>query len=361
MKSVTKKPDWGFIGLTVFFVLAGLVMIGDASLIEGQTLFNDQFYFIKRQLVWLLIGGSLAFLSANINYHFWKKVSKIGFLLSLSLLFLVFLPKVGITAYGAKRWLDFGFINIQPVELVKLSIIFLFSTLSTGEKEISLWHQLFFLSIPLGLVLIQPDFGSAALLAATAGSVWFLSGKKLTSLSFLATTGILIGFLLIISSPYRKNRLLGLLNPFYDPRGKSYHAYQLALTLGSGGLFGRGMGNSRQKFQYLPEVTTDSIVALIGEEFGFIGISVFITIFFLLIGRGIKIARQAPDKFGQVLAGGLISLIAWQGLINLGAVAIVLPLTGMPFPFVSYGGSSLITLLIAAGIIVSVSRQTPNK
>ncbi len=355
------KPDWGFIGLTTFFVLTGLVMIGDVSLIEGKTVFGDQFYFLKHQLVWLVIGGSLAFLTSRINYHFWKKISKILFLFGLCLLILVFLPKIGIAAYGAKRWLDLGFINIQPVELVKLGIIFLFADLSTGENKLGLWHQLLFLSFPIGLVLVQPDFGSAALLAATAGSIWFLSGKKLSSLSVLVIGGLLIGFILILTSPYRKSRLLGLLNPFYDPRGKSYHAYQLALTLGSGGIFGRGIGNSRQKFQYLPEVTTDSIVALIGEEFGFIGISVFIGIFFLLIGRGIKIARQAPDKFGQVLAGGLISLIGWQGLINLGAVAIVLPLTGMPFPFVSYGGSSLITLLTAAGIIVSVSRHSKNK
>ncbi len=360
VKTAKNKPDWGFIGLSVFFVFVGLVMIGDVSIVQAETTFNDKFYFIKRQLIWLGMGGTLAFFISQLNYHIWKKLSKIFFLTGLGLLIFVFLPEIGITAYGAKRWLNFGIINLQPVELMKLGIIFFFSTLADRQEELPLWQQLIFLSFPVGLVLIQPDFGSAVLLVCTTGAIWFFSGKSLFKLITLGIIGLGLGSLLIFSSPYRKQRLAGLVNPFYDPQGKSYHAYQLALTLGSGGIFGRGMGNSHQKFQYLPEVTTDSIVALIGEEFGFIGITLFIFLFFLLIGRGIKIARQAPDKFGQVLAGGITSLIAFQGIINLGAVAILLPLTGMPFPFVSYGGSSLITLLIATGILVSISRYSTN-
>ncbi len=357
-KKNSGSPDWGLIGLTAFFIFIGLVMIGDVSLIQAEVTFGDKFYFLKRQMVWLGIGGVLAFIVSQVNYHFWKKLSKIIFLGSLGLLLIIFLPQIGISAYGAKRWLNFGFINIQPVELMKLGLIFFFSTLAVREEPLPLWQELLFLSLPVGLVLVQPDFGSTVLLVCITGAIWYFSGRSLFGLSVLAVIGIGLGSMLILSSPYRKQRLMGLVDPFYDPQGKSYHAYQLALTLGSGGIFGRGMGNSRQKFQYLPEVTTDSIVALIAEEFGFIGITIFVGLFFLLIGRGIRTARLAPDKFGRVLAGGLTSLIAFQGLINLGAVAIVLPLTGMPFPFVSYGGSSLITLLISTAILVSISKET---
>lgn len=359
-KTKRKKPDWGLIGLTGFFIFIGLVMISDVSFIQAEITFGNKFYFLKRQLIWLGIGGILGYITSHLDYHVWKKLSKLIFLSGLALLLIVFLPRIGITAYGAKRWLDLGFINLQPAELMKLGIIFFFATLADREEELPLWQQLIFLSFPVGLVFLQPDFGSTVLLVAITGAIWFFSGKSLISLTSLGILGLVVGAFLILSSPYRKQRLLGLVDPFYDPQGKSYHAYQLALTLGSGGLFGRGMGNSRQKFQYLPEVTTDSIVALIGEEFGFIGILFFTSLFFLLIGRGIKTARTAPDKFGRVLAGGITSMIAFQGLINLGAVAIVLPLTGMPFPFVSYGGSSLITLLIATGILINISRNTKN-
>ena len=359
-KKNKQPPDWGLIGLTTFFIFVGLVMIADVSLVQAEVTFGDKFYFLKRQLVWVILGGSLALIVSRLNYHLWSKIAKITFLSGLGLLLFVFLPKIGVTAYGAKRWLNFGFINFQPVELMKLGVIFFFAKLADREEALPLWQELIFLAMPVGLILLQPDFGSAVLLISITAAIWFFGGKNLFGLSTLTVLSIVLGMILILSSPYRKQRLMGLLDPFYDPQGKSYHAYQLALTLGSGGIFGQGMGNSRQKFQYLPEATTDSIVALIAEEFGFLGITVFVCLFFLLVGRGISIARNAPDKFGQVLAGGITALIAFQGLINLGAVAIVLPLTGMPFPFVSYGGSSLITLLTAIGILISISRHTSS-
>ncbi len=356
MKTKKGKPDWGLIFLTIFLVLVGLIMIGDVSLIQGETIFGNKFYFLKRQFIWAFIGGCLGFFVSQVNYHFWEKTAKLFFLFCLGLLLIVFLPEIGITAHGAKRWLNLGFINLQPVELMKLGTIFFFSSLAVRDELLPLWQELFFLGLPVGLILLQPDFGSAVLLIAVSGAIWFFSGRSLIKLASLAILGLGIGSLLILFSPYRMQRLQGLINPFYDPLGKSYHAYQLALTLGSGGIFGQGMGNSRQKYQYLPEITTDSIVALIGEEFGFIGITFFTGLFFLLIGRGIKAAKLAPDKFGRVLAGGITALIGFQGLINLGAVAIVFPITGMPFPFVSYGGSSLIVLLTATGILVSITR-----
>jgi len=331
-------------------------MIADISLVEAEVNFGDKFYFLKRQLIWALAGGVFGLIFSFLDYHLWQKLGRIIFLGALIALALVFVPGIGITAYGARRWLNLGLINFQPVELAKLAAIFYFSSLLSQEEKRPLWQQLIILLLMVTLILLEPDFSSAVLIIAVVGALWFLSGENLTLLGILGALGLLAGSLLIFSSPYRKQRVLGLLDPFYDPQGKSYHVYQLALTLGSGGWLGTGLGNSRQKYRYLPEATTDSIVALIAEELGFLGILIFVGLFFFFIIRCFLVASRAPDKFGQLLAAGITTLIAIQGIINLGAIAIIFPLTGMPFPFVSYGGSSLISLLAAVGILLNVSR-----
>ncbi len=356
LKATKKGIDWTILVFALGFVILGLVMIGDISLIEAEMNFGDKFYFLKRQLTWALLGGVSLFLTSQLNYHFLKKLSRIIFILALILLALIFVPGMGISAYGAKRWINLGFINFQPVELIKLSSIIYFSSLLTQKERRPFWQQLFILSVPVLLILLEPDFGSTVLLVSLVGLLWFLSGENLVQLFSIAIIGLVAGGFLILASPYRKQRVLGLLDPFYDPQGKSYHVYQLVLTLGSGGWSGRGMGNSRQKYRYLPEATTDSIIALIAEEFGFLGIALFLFLFAFFIKRCFQIANSVPDPFGQLLASGITGLIAIQGIINLGAVAVIFPLTGMPFPFVSYGGSSLITLMAATGILLNISR-----
>ncbi len=361
-QKIKGKADYFLLGLIFLFILFGLVMIGDVSLIQGAVTFSDKFYFLKKQLFWAGLGTASLLIFSKIDYHLWEKYSKYLYLLSILFLGLVFLPQVGITAYGAKRWLNFGFINFQPVEIAKLGCLVFFAHLSSQKDKIPLGQQLIYLSIPVGLILMEPDLGSTVLLVSTIGLIWFLSQEKLIYLLSLAAIGLTVGTFLIFSSPYRKQRVMGMLDPFYDPQGESYHVYQLALTLGSGGLFGKGMGNSRQKFQYLPETTTDSIMAMVGEEFGFIGLTVTILVFALLIWRCLRVTRLGQDDYGQLLAAGITGLIAFQGLINLGAIAIALPLTGMPFPFVSYGGSSLITLMSLTGILLNISKyQKPTR
>jgi len=357
MKKNSKKINLTILGLMIFLIIIGLILIGDISLIEAQITFGDKFYFLKKQAVFSLAGLSVCLIVANFNYLRLKSLSKLIFISSLVLLVLVLFPGIGIKISGARRWINLGFMQIQPVELAKLASIIYFTHLSTRENRARLWQQLLALSLPVGLILLEPDFGSASLLVASIGIVWFLSGENLAKLLFLILIGLTIGGLLVFTSPYRMRRISGLINPFHDPQGKSYHVYQLVLTLGSGGLLGKGIGNSRQKYQYLPEATTDSIVALMAEEFGFIGIAVFLIIFIIFLLQCFKVARKSETKFGQVLVAGLTGLIAIQGIINLGAVSIIFPLTGMPFPFVSYGGSSLLSLMIAVGLILNVSKN----
>jgi len=358
---VKRGIDWSIAGLVIFFVVFGLIMIADISLIEAEVNFGDKFYFLKRQLIWVSLGGVSAFLFSHLNYRLLKKFARIIFIISLIPLFLVFLPGAGITAYGAKRWINLGFTVFQPVELLKLSVIIYFSSLLSEKERKPLWQQMMVLILPIILLLLEPDFSSAVLIIALAASLWFLGKENLVSLFFIGITGLILAAILIFSSPYRKDRVLGFIDPFYDPQGKSYHAYQLALTLGSGGWLGKGMGNSRQKYQYLPEATTDSIIALVAEEFGFIGITALLATFAFFISQCFRISRLTNDPFGQFLAAGITGLIVFQGIINLGAVAIALPLTGMPFPLISYGGSSIVTLLTAVGILLNVSRYCKTK
>ncbi|MBU2592557.1 MAG: putative peptidoglycan glycosyltransferase FtsW [Patescibacteria group bacterium] len=361
IKPAKGKIDANLLTLLSILILIGLFMIGDISLIEAEVKFGDKFHFLKRQFAWVILGSSLCFFTAKIDYLVIKRTAKLFFVLSLIPLLLLLIPGVGVTIYGAKRWFDLGFMNFQPVELVKLSSIIYFSSLAVSENKKTIWQQLLILSVPSLLILVEPDFGSLVLLVSSVGLIWFLAGKSLLQLSLLVIVGLAAGGLLIFTSPYRTERVLGLVNPFYDPQDKSYHVYQLVLTLGSGGWFGRGMGNSRQKYQFLPEATTDSIVALMAEEFGFLGIFLFLFLFALFLFRCFRVARLAPDPFCQLLSAGIAGLIAFQSIINLGAVAVLFPLTGMPFPFVSYGGSSLITLMAAMGILLNISRYQDKK
>jgi len=217
------------------------------------------------------------------------------------------------------------------------------------------------MTFPVVLVLLEPDFATSAMMVSIALVIWFLSGAKLKKVLGLSFVLLLAGVVLVYFSPYRRQRVLGMINPFSDPQGKSYHAYQLVLTLGSGGITGVGLGQSRQKYLYLPQVTTDSIMAVVGEEFGFLGMIGVTTAFLTMIFFGFRIALNCEDEFGRLFAGGLVSWLAIQGLINLSAIAVVLPLTGIPFPFVSYGGSSLIVLLFALGIMFNIYKNEKRK
>jgi len=269
----------------------------------------------------------------------------------------VFVPGMGVRALGAHRWLNFGFFILQPAELAKLVLIIYLSAWFSKVEKGKLIAFLLLLGIIIGLVIIEPDLGTAIIILSIALILYFLSGAPFIQFLLLFPI-LLIGVSgLAIIAPYRFRRLTTFFNPESDPLGASYQIRQVLFALGSGGWFGVGIGKSRQKYQYLPEANTDSIFAIIGEEVGFIGAIFVVVSFLFLVWRGFKIAKGAADPFGKLLALGISSWVGIQTIINLAAMVALLPLTGVPLPLVSYGGSSLIILLSAFGILLNISKH----
>ncbi|MDP3998554.1 MAG: putative lipid II flippase FtsW [bacterium] len=352
-----KKPDFLFGLIVVFFLIFGVLMVYNASSVSALRDFGDKYYYLKEQLKWLGLGFfSLTFLSF-FDYRRLYFLSPFLLISAVILLILVFIPGLGVKAYGASRWLNFRFFSLQPSEIAKLSLVIYLSAWFSEKEKGRLGAFLLLVGLLLALIFLQPDMGTAIILALTAILLYFLSGASLWHFVALLPASIIAGFVLIITSPYRFKRLSSFVNPDFDPLGASYHLKQILIALGSGGIFGVGLGQSRQKYAYLPESMTDSIFAIIGEEVGFIGAAAIVLIFLFFIWRGFKIAREAPDRFGQLLAVGIISWLAIQAFVNLSAMVALIPLTGVPLPFISYGGSSLVVVMAGVGILLNISRQ----
>lgn len=350
------------LALTVF----GLIMIASAGVLYSQTRFGDPNYFIKHQFLFGFMPGMLVlYLFSKIDYHFWKKVSVPVFFISLVALVLVFIPGIGSSVYGASRWINLGPISFQPSEMAKIAIILYFAAWleSKGVEKIKDVYEgmipfLGILALAGFLIIRQPDTGTLGVIILIAVSMFFVSGASIGHILgiFLAGLAGLAG--LIMVAPYRMNRFLVFLNPEHDPQGVGYQINQALLAIGSGGIFGLGLGHSRQKFNYLPEPVGDSIFAIIGEELGLIGTGVVVILFVLLTLRILKVAKGAPDKFGQIVAIGIASWIFFQAFVNIAAVTAIMPLTGIPLPFISYGGTSFIFLMAAMGILLNISKQS---
>jgi len=358
-----KKPDWILFLLTLLLGVFGLILIADASVIVAQINFNDQFYYLKRQSLWLILGFLSLITVSSIKYQQFKKAALPLFIISFILLIVVLIPGLGVKKLGARRWLDFGPFSFQPTELTKLALVLFGASFFTQkqEKKRSFWIFLVILSTISGLIMLEPDLGTTIVIAATGFSLCFLIGVSSWKLLLSLVIALAIGGVLIFSSPYRQERLLTFLKPNQDPQGASYHTQQILLGLGSGGIFGQGIGQGRQKYAYLPEVVTDSIFTVIAEELGFVGATIFIIILALLIFRCLKIANQAPDQFSQLMCAGIGLFIGFQSLINLGAMVGIFPLTGIPLPFISYGGSSLLINFTAIGMVLSVSKSRKRR
>src|SRR3989344_3277711 len=335
-----KRIDINLLVCVIFLTLFGLFMIYDASSFVAFRDFSDKCHYIKGQVFWVVLGFiSLAFFS----YFDYRKLYNLSLpilLFGLALLILVFIPGVGVYLLGAKRWINTGFFLFQPAEFVKLALaIYLASWLSTKEKG-RLGAFLLLLGLIVLLVILQPDMGTAVVILSEAFIVYFLSGGNLLYFAGIIPAALAIGFILIKISPYRLKRLESFFNINQSIESSSYHVKQVLIALGSGGIFGVGLGNSLQKYSYLPETTTDSIFAIIAEELGFIGATFIVIIFAVIIWRGIT------------------SFLAIQMIINLSAQTVLLPLTGIPLPFISYGGSALIVDLCSVGILLNISRQS---
>ncbi len=275
---------------------------------------------------------------------------------AIVLLFCVFIPGIGVSILGAKRWINTHVFLLQPAEFVKLALaIYLAAWFSNKEKERSI---AFFglLGTIMVLIMLEPDMGTAAIILSEALIMYFLEGAKLTYFFYSIPVLGIISFILVKLAPYRAARLSTFFNASSAPETASYHIRQILIALGMGGITGVGLGNSLQKYAYLPESTTDSIFAIIAEEIGFLGSIIFLSLFIIVIWRGFFIAIHAKDQFGRLLAGGIISFLSVQTIINLTAQTALLPLTGVPLPFVSYGGSSLLVDLSAIGILLNIGR-----
>lgn len=355
-----KGVDLPILILVFIISLFGLLMVYDASVAVAYAEFGDPYYFIRQQTIWVLLGSIGLFVASRIDYHFWRKLAFPILAISVVLLLAVFLPGLGVSAGGAHRWLRVSQLTVQPAEVVKLASIVFFATIF--QKKVRTKPFLIVVGIVSVVVgLLQRDLGSTIVYSLIAFGMYFIAGGAIRYFFLLGILGIfsLIGF--ILTSPYRIKRVLAFIDPFADTQGFTYHISQVLIALGSGGLLGVGIGQSRQKYSFIPEVTTDSIFSIIGEEFGFIGAAAVIVIFAVLINRGLRIADLAPDQFGRLLSFGLSIWLGSQVVVNLASMVSLIPLTGVPLPFISYGGSACFLNLVAIGILLNVSRQVSIK
>lgn len=348
--------DFPLVVTAVILVVIGLIMVYDASVVHAYKDFGDKYFYIKQQSLWVALGFFCLFFFSKFNYHFLKVLSLPMFLVSILMLLAVFLPGLGVDAGGAHRWLRLGFFSVQPAEIVKLTTVIFFATLF--EKKVRLApFAITVVAISAIIGVLQKDLGSTVVFFLTMVGFYVVSGAPLKIFGYVIPFSLLGFLVFVFSSTYRKQRILAFLDPFADSQGYSFHITQVLIALGSGGLTGVGIGQSRQKFEYVPEVSTDSIFSIVGEELGFIGSVFLIGLLSFLVYRGFKIAENTSDDFGRLLAYGLTMWLGIQTLVNLGAMVSLIPLTGVPLPFISYGGSALLVNLVGVGILANISRS----
>lgn len=356
--------DYKLTAIVLALLGIGLIILYSASTVISFSKFgNNTHYFFSQLTQGVLIGLVCMYIFSKIDYHRWQKLAPLLIIVSIVLLALVLVPGLGFKVGNARRWLDLGPIFFQPAEIAKLALIFyIASWIDKRKSEINDFYYgiiptLIIIGAIAGLIILQPDIGTMLVVTVTAFVMLFVGGSRIKHLIWIFVAGLVGMAILIKLEPYRLHRLTTFLNPDLDPQGIGYQINQAMVAIGSGGFFGRGYTESRQKYNYLPEVMGDSIFAVTVEELGFLRSGLIIGLFLILAFRGLMIANRAPDMFGKMLAVGIISWISFQALINIGAIIGVLPLTGIPLPFVSYGSSALVVLLSAIGILLNISKQ----
>lgn len=365
---IAGKIDSWMLIIVMALLCVGLVMVYSASSFISAQQYGDASYFFQKQLLWVIIGLPVMLVTMRIDYRQWRRFSLVGMVLVFPMLILV-LTRFGSSAYGASRWLGVGsFFSFQPSELVKLVLaLYMADWLARKGKQVGTFLYglapfIIFIGIILGLVLLENDMGTTIIIAGFAVAMFFTAGANIVQ--FLLAMGC--GGLVLLTQafkPYRYARLVGFMDPFKHITNLNLQLYQSLLGLGSGGLLGVGLGASRQKTGYLPFPYTDSIFAIIGEELGFIGCSLVIALFVFLAFRGFRLARRTQDVYGALLATGLTTWLVLQAMINIGASTGSIPYTGVPLPFISFGGSSLVISMAAVGVLLNISRYTqePDK
>ncbi len=356
-------------GATLALILLGLVILASASIVMSQERFGENYYYLKHQVFFgLFIGMGAAWVAYKLPLPLWQKIALPLFLLSFLFLLLVFVPGVGYGRGGASRWVEVGGLSFQPSEIAKLAFILYLSVwFKDKAKERFSRHNeslfpFLFMSGLLGILLIvQPDIGTLGVILITGLFIYYLAGSPLYHVGALIGGGAALFLLLMKIAPYRAQRITSFFNPQIDPLGISYQINQALIAIGSGGLLGFGIGHSSQKYNFLPEPISDSIFAIWSEETGFVGAVILIFLFMIFIWRGFIISLSSEDRFLRLLGAGITTWIGLQAFINIGAISGVMPLTGLPLPFISYGGSSLIISLIATAILLRISKETKQK
>lgn len=352
-----KIVSWLFT-LPVVLSLAGLFFIFEASSVRSFHEFGESFHYFKLQFIWILLGITAMIFLSFVDYKKLYLLSLPMMLFTIFLLFIVLVPGIGQKAGGARRWIDLGLINLQPTELAKLSIVVYLSSWFINREKKRFFSFLTLLLILMLLIILQPDMGTAIIVFSLSIVIYFFAGVQLSYLFLLLPASVGIFLLLVKISPYRFKRILAFFDPSLDPLGITYHINQILISLGSGGLQGLGFGASRQKYLYLPEAHTDSIFAIIGEEFGFIGGILLIFTFIYLMMCIYKVMTNTSDRFGKLMAVGIFAFFNLQIIVNLAGMVNLLPLTGVPLPFISYGGSNLMISFIFMGLLINIAKKS---
>jgi cell division protein FtsW len=362
------QPDYVILALVIALLVLGLITVYSASFALGQLEYNDVTYFVARQTVWAILGLAALLILMRTDYRTLRQVSPYLMAAAMVGLLAVLVPGIGAERNGATRWIALGPLPpVQPSEFAKLAlIVYVSAWLTSHKREVKSFAMGFvpfvlLVGLVAGLVMLEPDMGTTLIIVLTMLTLFFVAGGSLTHLSALLPIGAVMGGFLILAGQYRLDRIFGFTSAEEDPSGRGFHILQLLIALGSGGIHGLGIGASRQKFFYVPGSHTDGIFAIIGEEMGFIGAVLVIALFAFLIYRGFRTVANARDDFGALLTVGVISWISYQTLINIGGITRSIPLTGVPLPFLSYGGSALAALLAGIGIVLSVSRYGRDK
>jgi cell division protein FtsW len=357
-----RGPDIALLVIVGLLLAIGAVMVFSASSAVAYTTFHDSAYFLKRELVWLVIGLAAAWFAARTDYAKLRSAAWWMYAAAVALLGAVLIPHVGMMEGGAQRWFSYGSVSFEPSEFAKLALIVLLARMFADREDGARSMRragapaLFAVGICFALVLRQPDLGTASLFVMTAFIIMFAAGAKPQHLLLELLIAVPAVAAFVFSSAYRRDRFTAFVNPFKDPQGTGYHIIQSLYALGSGGIFGVGLGHSGQKFGYLPEPYTDFIYSIIGEELGFLGAAAVLLLFLALAYRGIRIAANADDRFGFYLATGITASLVLQAFVNIGVATSSWPVTGVPLPFISYGGTSLVMSMFGVGLLASVSR-----
>lgn len=349
---------------TIIILIFGLIVLSSAGIVEGQKKFGSSYYYLIHQLLYgVLPGLALMFILAKIDYKLWKKLSLIILFGALAMMVLVFMPQLGHDLKGATRWLNIGGFSLQPSEILKLSlIIYLAAWFGNRDERIRNWTYgtapfLIVLSFIGMLLMLQPDIGTLIIVTIIAASIYFFAGSPMKHFLILGLLVLVIVSVVVVIEPYRFNRIKAFIDPSIDPRGISYQVNQSMIAIGSGGLFGVGFGKSTQKLGFLPEVINDSIFAVATEELGFIGAAFLIGLFGLFTFFMVWTANNISDKFGKLIILGMTTWVAGQAMINIAAISGLLPLTGIPLPFISYGGTAMMVLLAGMGIVLNIAKR----